>query len=126
MRFLPTRIHGMIDYLTGALLIALPWLVGFADGGVAQWLPVFLGAGAILYSILTDYELGLARALPMPAHLVLDAMSGLLFIVSPWLFGLEGTPAWLFPALGLFEVAVSLVTQTEPMPEPAAQAARAR
>ena len=29
MRFLPTRIHGMMDYLMGALLIALPFLFRF-------------------------------------------------------------------------------------------------
>ena len=33
-----TRIHGIIDYLTGALLIVAPFLFGFADGTVAQWL----------------------------------------------------------------------------------------
>lgn len=33
MRFVPTRIHGIVGWLLGALLIALPWLLGFARGG---------------------------------------------------------------------------------------------
>jgi hypothetical protein len=33
MRFIPTRIHGMMDYAMGLLLIAAPWLFGFARGG---------------------------------------------------------------------------------------------
>ena len=37
MRFLPTRVHGVIDYLWGVALIATPWLFGFANGGAAQW-----------------------------------------------------------------------------------------
>ena len=40
MRIISTRIHGIIDYLTGLLLIVAPWLFGFANGGAAQWVPV--------------------------------------------------------------------------------------
>ena len=40
MRFVPTRIHGIADWLLGALLIALPWLLGFARGGAETYLPV--------------------------------------------------------------------------------------
>ncbi len=36
MRFIPTRIHGMMDYLMGVLLIVAPCLFGFADGGAAM------------------------------------------------------------------------------------------
>jgi len=28
MRVVPTRIHGIVDWLLGGLLIALPWLLG--------------------------------------------------------------------------------------------------
>lgn len=77
----------MIDYLTGALLIVAPWLLGFANGGPAQWLPVCLGAAAIVYSLATDYELGVVKLIPMPLHLIIDMGSGALLLVSPWLFG---------------------------------------
>jgi hypothetical protein len=55
------------------------------------------GARATAYSLLTDYELGLVRMPPMPAHLALDAMSGALLTPSPWLFGFadRGTRYWL-------------------------------
>ena len=86
---LPTRVHGMLDYLLGALLIASPWLLGFAEGGAEQWVPVALGAGVLLYSAFTDYELGVVKKLQMPAHLLLDAVGGLALAVSPWMFGLR-------------------------------------
>lgn len=114
MRFIPTRIHAVVDYLTGVLLLVSPWLFGFAVGGVAQWLPVVLGAGVILYSLLTDYEYSAARAIPMPAHLGLDAMGGVLLAASPWLFGFADV-VWLpHLAIGLFEIVAALTTKTRP------------
>ncbi len=48
MRFIPTRVHGVIDYLWSIALIASPWLFGFATSGAAQWVAVAFGLGAIL------------------------------------------------------------------------------
>lgn len=116
MRIIPTRIHGVVDYVTGLLLIAAPWLFGFANGTAAQWVPVMLGVVAILQSLMTDYELGLIRRLPMPLHLVLDFLSGALLLVSPWLFGFSNfvwVPHMIF---GLFAILMSLLTMKEPAP----------
>lgn len=33
MRFIPTRTHGLLDYVVGLLLIAAPWVFNFAQGG---------------------------------------------------------------------------------------------
>lgn len=111
---LPTRIHGMLDYLLGALLIASPWVLGFGVGGAETWVPVGLGALLLLYSLFTDYELGLVKRLQVPAHLLLDALGGLLLAVSPWLFGFD-THVWMpHVVLGLAEVVVAAVTNTVP------------
>lgn len=114
MRFIPTRIHAVVDYLTGVLLIVSPWLFGFAVGGVAQWLPVVLGAGVIVYSLVTDYEYSATRALSMPAHLGLDAAGGALLAVSPWLFGFADIVYWPHLIIGLFEIATALTTRKVP------------
>ena len=45
MRFLPARVHGVIDYLWGLGLLASPWAFGFADGGAPQWVAVVFGVG---------------------------------------------------------------------------------
>jgi hypothetical protein len=114
MRFIPTKTHGYLDYLVGALLIVSPWLLGFATGGIAQWLPVILGAGAIVYSLLTDYELGVSPVIPMPAHLGLDIGSGVLLAISPWLFGFASVVFLPHLIFGLFEIAAGLMTRTDP------------
>lgn len=114
MRFIPTRIHGVLDYATGLLLIAAPWLLGFADGTAAQWVPVVLGVGAIAYSLVSDYELGVTPVLSMPTHLALDAGSGILLAASPWLFGFADR-VWLpHVVVGVFEIGASLLTATTP------------
>lgn len=111
---LPTRVHGMLDYLLGALLIGAPWLFGFAAGGAETWVPVALGAGVLLYSLFTDYELGVVKKLQMPAHLLLDALGGLLLAVSPWMFGFDEV-VWIpHVALGLVEAVTAAITNTVP------------
>lgn len=112
MRWIPTRVHGILDYLWGALLLAAPWLLGFAQGGAETWIAVVLALGAVVYSLLTDYELGVARVISMRGHLLLDFLGGLLLAASPWLFGFADR-VWLpHVAFGLFSVAASLLTRT--------------
>jgi hypothetical protein len=62
-------------------------VLGFADGGPEQRVPVILGMGVIAYSLVTDYELGIARLIPMSVQLGLDLLSGILLAMSPWLSG---------------------------------------
>lgn len=114
MRFIPTNIHGMLDYGMGILLIIAPWLFGFYAGGVESWLPIVLGAGVIVYSLVTDYELGVTKMLSMPAHLWLDGIGGALLAASPWLFGFSDVIVWPHLVVGLLEIGAALMTETVP------------
>ena len=114
MRIISTQVHGVLDYLTGGTLLAAPTLLGLDGDGAGRALRI-AGGGATAYSLLTDYELGLVRVLPMPAHLALDAASGALLASSPWLFGFakEGTSHWLPHALvGATEILAAATTKT--------------
>jgi hypothetical protein len=126
MRSIPTRVHGMVDYAMGVLLIAAPWLFGFAAGGVEMWVPVILGAGAIGYSLFTDYELGLVRKIPMATHLVLDAGSGIFLAASPWIFGFADIVYLPHLILGLLEIGAALTTQKTPYMDRAVEVHGAR
>jgi hypothetical protein len=110
MTQISTFLHGCLDYATAALLISLPFLLGFS--GPATWILVGLGLTTVLYSLFTQYELGAVRRISMPVHLLLDGLSGLLLIVSP--FVLIPIDTWaqtaLFVALGMFEIGVSMLT----------------
>src|SRR5688572_86997 len=86
LRFLPTRLHGVVDYVWGLALLASPWVLSFADVPAAKWIAIVFGIGAILYSLVTAYELGLVPLLPMRLHLMLDGLAGFVLAITPWGF----------------------------------------
>ena len=110
MKVIPRKTHCYLDYIVGVILIAVPWLFGFANGGNETWVFVSLGAVTILYSFFTDYEAGVVKAIPFKAHLGIDLLNGGFLALSPWIFGfseLVFLPHLLF---GLIELAVVLLT----------------
>ncbi len=122
MRFIPTKLHGLLDYASGLLFIASPWLFGFnldersnlAENVMAQWIPVFVGVGVLVYSIFTDYELGLIRRLPMPVHLTADFwFAGVFLAASPWIFGFADRVYLPHVLLGAFSIGAGLLTKKE-------------
>jgi len=114
MRFIPTKVHGILDYTVGAILAISPWLFGFNRGGAETWVPFILGAGAILYSLFTNYEWGVSRRIPMPTHLLLDVLSGIVLALSPWIFGFADQVYLPHVIFGILEIVVPLLTRRHP------------
>lgn len=126
MRFIPTRIHGLMDYVMGALMLASPWLFGFSDHAAATWTVVGVALLALGQSLMTDYETGVIRSIPMRMHLMMDMLAGAFLAVSPWLFGFAET-VWLPHVLfGILEIGAAMMTRTVPSDLPVAAAAGSR
>lgn len=115
MKFLPTKIHGLLDYLVGVALIAAPSLFGFRDvGGAAVIIPTVIGVVLIAYSFFTDYEWGVIKKVPMGYHLLVDYVAAAFLAASPFAFGFasEGLNVWLpHFVVGLTVVAVVAVSK---------------
>jgi hypothetical protein len=111
MKFIDRKAHGYLDYLVGVLLIAAPWLLGFDRGGAETYVPVILGAGTILYSLFTDYELGASRQIPFNVHLTIDVIAGIFLALSPWLFNFDDYVYLPHLVVGIMEVAIVLFTK---------------
>ena len=114
MKIISTKTHGILDYVVGLLLIISPWLFGFADIEPAKWIPIVLGVMAFLYSIITNYELGVFKTISMKTHLTLDFLSGMLLAASPWIFGFADSIYVPNLLLGIFEIAAAWMTKTAP------------
>jgi len=113
-RPIPTSLHATLDYVVGAILIALPWIFHFSDVPAATATAMGVGTAVLALSLLTAYEGGVFSVLSMRAHLAFDALVGALLVASPWLFGFadEGALVWIpFVVVGALSLVVAALTE---------------
>lgn len=117
-RFIPTKVHGALDYIVAIALFFAPMIFGFADvGGPAVIIPMVLGVGLFLYSLLTRYEWGAIKVIGMPYHLVFDVLASVFLALSPFLFGFykDAPNVWLpHVVVGIAVILVVIFSQTQP------------
>jgi len=113
-----TKAHGMIDYVLGVVLILSPFILGFATGGAAMWVPMIIGIAIIIYSLLTAYEYGATSVITMKTHLGLDVASGLVLALSPWIFGFASLVFLPHLLLGALQLVAAAVTERVPKESP--------
>jgi hypothetical protein len=110
MRFprpIDSTLHGLTDYSAGTLLVtAFPRLAGISGTRAGRQIRT---AGAIHagYSTVTDYPLGVVKAIPYKAHLAIDAAGALALAATPFVTGQfkRGRSQWVpHVALCLFEL----------------------
>jgi hypothetical protein len=108
-----STLHGVTDYTVGTtLMTAFPRLAGVEGTPAARQIRT---AGAIHagYSTMTDYPLGIVKAIPYKAHLALDAIGAVALAATPFVTGQwkKGRSQWVpHVALALFEFASLAMT----------------
>lgn len=113
LRVIPTRLHGAIDYLVSVLVLALPFMAG--EQGGLRWVFAAVGCAGIIYSLITDYEWGVVRLLPMPWHLALDGVFGVAMLalgILLWLSLLGVISA----VIGIAALILAAITELRPRP----------
>jgi hypothetical protein len=106
-RPIDSTLHGVVDYTAGAtLMTVLPKLLDVEGTRTAHQIRT---AGAIhtTYSTMTDYPLGIVKAIPFKAHLALDAIGAIALGATPFITGQykEGRRQWVpHVALAAFEL----------------------
>lgn len=117
-KFIPTKVHGVLDYIVAIALIFAPMIFKFSDvGGAAVVIPIVLGVALFAYSLFTNYEWGLIRVLGMPYHLVIDVLASVFLAVSPFVFGFADQPlnVWLpHVVVGITVILVVIFSKTQP------------
>jgi hypothetical protein len=90
MKMIPKFYHGVLDYMSGVLLLAAPNLFGFSEiGGVTVWIPRIVGLMILLQALMTDYELGVMKLIPIGVHLMTDYIVGAFLFLAPFVFGIS-------------------------------------
>jgi hypothetical protein len=110
IKVIHSRTHAVIDYLMGAVWMALPWLLNFANNDAATWVPVIAGGFTIFYSLITDYKASLFDIISMKAHLVIDRVVGFFVMVSPWIFEFANQVWQPHLLTGFIVIVVSFIT----------------
>jgi hypothetical protein len=109
MRFIPTTVHGLADYIVGLVVVGLPFRFGWTATRRVAF--VTLGLLVIRYRLLTDYELGLVRALRIRFHLLLDALFGLAMVAAPTLLRLPDDTRNPVYVIGVLSLILSVITK---------------
>lgn len=108
-------LHGAIEYLVGALLIAAPFLLAF-ESNAAVALSVVAGVLLIAVAASTEGPTSLIDSLPLAVHLLLDLALSAVLIASPFLFGFsdESSPTAFFLVLGVLHLLITIGTRFKP------------
>ncbi|WP_207425819.1 SPW repeat protein [Pedobacter sp. SYSU D00535] len=113
MRFISRKFHAVLDYMAGIILIAAPWILGFADVEAAKWSAVIVGVLILVMSFITDYEGGGKKVLPMSGHLTMDVIAGIFLAASPWLLNFDEQVYLPHLIMGILEIGAGLFTVTQ-------------
>jgi len=112
MRFISPRMHGMLDYPVGILMLLAPVLWGVHDA--PRTILMVVGIAILLMSTLTDYPMGIVRRIGFATHVGIDVFVGALLVVSPWIFGFGNDDAArnVFVTFGIIVLLTSLMSHT--------------
>lgn len=112
IRFIPTLMHGVIDYLFGIALIAAAYYYGWQ--GAQFWIGAGAGLFVILYSLFTDYELAAVRFLRIRFHLLLDFIVGVVLLASPLVMNFAvGSHRMPFLVFGVAAIFFAITTKKQ-------------
>jgi hypothetical protein len=109
---IPAFVHGLLEYVAGALLIAAPFLFTF-DSDTATAVSLVAGVAVLIIAASTAMSTGLIKSIPVPAHVILDYALAIVLIASPFLFGFDddGTATAFFIVLGVVHLLVTIATR---------------
>ena len=114
----PAFLHGLVEYVAGALFIALPLLLDY-ESGAATAVSIVVGIVLIAVAASTDWGLSLNNQIPKAAHFALDWVLAGVLIASPFLFGFSGesTPTAIFVVTGVLHILLTIGTRFGAKPD---------
>lgn len=113
IKFIPIQIHGLLDYLVDVVLILTPVIFNFQDkSDLAFYLPIAIGLFNLLYSLSTNYQMGLFKFLSFKGHLALDFLVGIPLILGSIMIRLNSLPGFFCLLMGIGIILAVLFTKS--------------
>ncbi|HEY5326500.1 MAG TPA: hypothetical protein VIJ27_05835 [Mucilaginibacter sp.] len=94
MKFISTKIHGLIDLLLLVLLLAAPYYFGFT--GVLAMFTYMLAAVQLMLTVLTRYAIGIFKVIPPAVHGSIEFIVGIALIVLAYTLFKDNADGKLF------------------------------
>lgn len=112
---IPKFVHGLIEYVAAAVLIAAPFVLSF-DAGAAIAASLIAGVLVLVVAASTDGPTSLVDQIPVAVHVTLDWLLALALIAIPFVAGFsdETNPTVFFIALGVLHLLVTIGTRFRP------------
>jgi hypothetical protein len=109
---IPAFVHGLLEYLVGALLIAAPFLLDF-DTDSATAVSSVAGLLVLVVAASSALPTGLIKSIPVQAHVMIDYVVALGLIAAPFVFGFsdDGTSTAFFIVLGVVHLLLTIATR---------------
>lgn len=121
---LPPLIHGVIEYVAGAVLIVAPFLFQFEET-FATAASIIVGLAILAFTAMSELPTGLVSSIPASVHATADFVLAVLLVALPFVLGFrdETAPTALFIGLGVAHLLITIATR---FPEGAGERAAAR
>jgi hypothetical protein len=109
---IPVFVHGVIDYLVGALLVAAPFVLGF-DDDTATASAIAAGVAVLVVAAASDLPTALATSIPRAIHVMLDYVLAIAVIAAPFVLGFsdDGTATPTFVVIGVLHLLQTIATR---------------
>jgi hypothetical protein len=85
MKIINNKAHGVLDYVTVIAFALIPTVFGLA--GVPAYLSYALAVVHFLMTIMTNFEFGLVKAIPLKLHKWVEMAVGPVLLVISWVLG---------------------------------------
>lgn len=109
---IPVLVHGLIDYVIGAALVAAPLVLGF-ESDTATAAAVAAGVAVLVVAAASDLPTALAKSIPRAIHAMLDVLLALVVVAAPFVLGFsdDGTATPAFVVIGVLYLLQTIATR---------------
>lgn len=109
MKLISPKLHGIIDYLVVAFLLASPLVFGFT--GLLATFTYTLAIVHLSLTVATNFQAGLIKVIPLSAHGAIELVVGIALIILAFtLFSDQSAGKIFYTAFGAAVLLVWLVS----------------